>query len=137
MVRRRAPRRRSRLRSRRALRSGVVVVGLLTLLFTLCWGANRMEQLQRRRTALQRELAFQTDEYNRLLARWLTATCRDRVVARAQTELGLREPGVEEKAVVVLPAAEVDDPSHPLLQKLARGLDRYGAVPMAAAKEER
>jgi hypothetical protein len=130
-------RRSSFLRSRRALRSGGVVVGLLVLLFTLCWGANRMEQLQRRRTALQRELTFQSDEYNRLLARWLTATCRDRIVTRAQAELGLQEPAADEKAVVVLPASEAHPGDHPFLERLARGLDRYGAIPMASAEEGR
>ena len=72
-----------------------------------------------------------------MLARWLSATRRDRVVARATAELGLVEPGLEEKAVVVLPAGDGGDPRHPLLEKLARGLDRYGAVPMASAKEGR
>ncbi len=132
---RRRPRPR-RQRSRVALRSTLILVALLGTLFMACWGANRVERLERKRTALQREIDFQGDEYRRLLSAWLRATDRERIVGRASRELALMEPSPQDRSILVLPSTdEKDTVAHPFLEHLARSLDRYGQVESALAKE--
>ena len=132
-------RRRARPRRQRslvALRSTLILVALLGTLFMACWGANRVECLERRKTTLQREIEFQGDQYRRLLSAWLRATDRERIVGRANRELALQEPSPEDRTILVLPSTgEKSAPAHPLLDHLARSLDRYGQVESALAKE--
>lgn len=132
-------RRRTRPRRHRslvALRSTLILVALLSTLFMACWGANRVECLERQRTTLQREIEFQGDEYRRLLSAWLRATDRERIVGRANRELTLQEPSPDDRTILVLPSTGEDSaPAHPLLDHLARSLDRYGQIESALAKE--
>ena len=129
-------------RPRRRFRSRVTAIytgaclGILASLFALAWGANRVEQLECRRTDLQDEIEYQRDEYRRLLAAWLDATSREHVVPRAQFELALVEPRVEERTLLVLPEEERVRHGLPsFLEHLARGFDRYGEISSASAEE--
>jgi len=131
---RRAPRRRFRFRVTALYTS--LGLGLLSCLFVLAYGANRVEQLERRRTDLQEEIDFQRDEYRRLLADWLHATARERVVPRAQDELQLVEASAKDRILVVLPESTEQRRSlPPLFEQLARGFDRFGEINAANAGE--
>jgi hypothetical protein len=126
-----------RAHSLRALRYTAILMTLLASLFMACWGANRVEQLERRKTELQRQLEFEGDEYRRLLSEWLRATSRDEVVGRAQRELALQIPTRSEREILVLPSTGDElNPPHPLLDHLARSLDRYAQIRGALAKEK-
>ena len=83
-----------------------VVVGTLVL-FAMSLGANRVDQLQQRRTKLERELAYHQDELRRLTASYLKASSRERIVPRAKLELAMVEPDFEEKWVLTLPSLEL------------------------------
>ncbi len=132
------PRTRPRRRRRRvALRSTALLAVALVTLFMACWGANRVETLQRRRTRLRKELVFQRDEYRRLMASWLKATERERIVPRAEAELALVEPTASDQQILVLAPGSPSDTEHPLIDYLARAFGRYGEVADAVAKEER
>lgn len=133
-----------RTRPRRRFRSRVTALyttaclGVLCALFALAWGANRVEQLERRRTDLQEQIEYERDEYRRLLAAWLDATSRHQIVPRAQRELALVEPEVEDRMLLVLPEEErARSGLPPFLQQIARGFDRYGEVANANAEEPR
>ena len=119
------------------LRTTAFLLGILAVLFMACWGANRVETLQRHRTSLQRELEYQRDESLRLMAAWLKATERHQIVPRATIELALVEPEASEHEIVVLAPPHSGSDDHPVLEYLARAFDRYGNIDDAQAKEER
>jgi hypothetical protein len=111
-------------------------LGILLSLFVLAYGANRVEQLERRRTALQQDIEFERDQYRRMLAQWLNATARERVVPRAREELQLVEARAKDRILLVLPEAP---PARrglpPVIEQIARGFDRYGEISSANAGE--
>lgn len=132
--RRQRPRR--RFRSRMTVLYTMAGMGVLVALFALALGANRVEQLERRRTQLQEEIDYERDEYRRMLTSWIVATSREHVVARAQTELQLVEASAERRTLLVLPEEKRARPGlHPFLDQLARGFDRYGDISNANAGE--
>ncbi len=136
-MKRRSTTRPRRRRRRKALRSTALLGVVLATLFMACWGANRVETLERQRTRLEQELQYQNDEYYRLLAAWLQATERERIVGRARVELSLVEPAASEQEIVVLHRVGEDSPEHPVVDYLARAFGRFGEIRDAAAKEQR
>ena len=121
----------------KSMGSAGVVMLAIGLLFAMAWGANSAEQLRRERSHLTRQLSFEQDQLRRLTADYLQATSRHRIMTRAVDELGMVEASPSEKSVLALPGAEVAEERHPVWEKLASGLVRFGEIRGAQAEEER
>jgi len=132
------PLRRGRVRRPRPT-TGILTLGLLVglgSLFAMAWNTHLIHEYEADLARLTAQRAFEQDELRRCQVTWHRETRRDRIVPRAQTELGLHEVEPSAREVVMLRSTEGGEGGPAWLRHIARGLDRYGEVDGAFAGEE-
>jgi hypothetical protein len=117
------------------VRSAILLAVALGVLFLMAWQAHEVADLQRLRTELQQRVNHDQDELSRLRVAWYRATRREVVIERAEREIGLAEPGPDEREVVAIRWLTPPRRESTLFARLREGLDRYGEIPGAWAEE--
>jgi flagellar basal body-associated protein FliL len=129
---------RRRQRTRRAVLPAVLLAAGIAVLFAMSWGANEVEQAQRRQTRLLQQRSYQADELRRLRTEWLEQTSRERIVTRARLELGMVDVAAQPKEVIALhvaPAPVAPPRSQQVLDRIVETLRSYGRIKEAVAGE--
>ncbi len=131
------PRKKARARRSRSGQGArwalLTLVGLGSL-FVMALQSHRLQQLQREHAHLSQEYLHRAGAYRSLTADWYEHTRRDVIVPRAESELKLRLPGPTDKEVVALEPPLQGPEDSRFVQRLKRGLHRFGEIPGAVAK---